>query len=330
MVEIKKFISLLSVGRLCHAAKTDYRGRDAHLTCENMTSYAMDKWTEIKTAYHVVRLGTVSAAADLLGVHRATVIRHIDTLEAELGARVFLRNKTGYVPTEVGLDLLRVAQATEEQFDQLAGRTRGRSAAITGDLIVTAHERIAPLLLPALQRFQDENKNTVIRFVASPAVLKLEYGEAHVAIRSGPKPDQPDNVVQPYLDLKLGLYAHATYAARHGVPKSQGDYRNHRFVCWEQDKTPFPFTGWLRKNVPETSKVLISANQDVAYQALLAGMGIGFHPEIYAQKRTDLVEVLAPQPDWVVPLWLVTHTDLHRSAKVQAVLKFIKNDRLSR
>jgi DNA-binding transcriptional LysR family regulator len=289
----------------------------------------MDKWTEIKTAYQVARLGTVSAAADMLNVHRATVIRHIDTLEAELGARVFLRNKTGYTPTEIGDDLLRVAHATEEQFAQLAGRTRSRSAQITGDLIVTAHERIAPLLLPALQRFQDENKGTVIRFVASPALLKLEYGEAHVAIRSGPKPDQPDNVVQPYLDLKLGLYAQATYTARHGIPQSQDDYCNHMFVCWEQNKTPFPFTGWLRKNVPETSKVLISANQGVADQAMLAGMGIGFYPEIYAQKRTDLVEVLAPQPDWAVPLWLVTHTDLHRSVKVQAVLKFVKNDRLS-
>ncbi len=101
------------------------------------------------------------------------------------------------------------------------------------------------------------------------------------------------------------------------------------FVCWEQNKTPFPFTGWLRKNVPETSKVLISANQGVADQAMLAGMGIGFYPEIYAQKRAYLVQVLARQPDWVVPLWLVTHTDLHRSAKVQALLKFIKNDRLS-
>jgi DNA-binding transcriptional LysR family regulator len=289
----------------------------------------MDKWTEIKTAYQVARLGTVSAAADVLGVHRATVIRHIDTLEAELGARVFLRNKTGYTPTEAGEDLLRVAHATEEQFDQLAGRTRSRSAQITGDLIVTAHERTAPLLLPALQRFQDENKSTVIRFIASAALLKLEYGEAHVAIRSGSKPDQPDNVVQHYQDLKFGLYAHASYVANYGVPQSRDDFRNHRFVCWEQDKTPFPFTGWLRQNVPETSKTLISANQGIADQALFAGMGIGFHPEIYAQKRAYLVQVLARQPDWVVPLWLVTHTDLHRSAKVQALLKFIKNDRSS-
>lgn len=289
----------------------------------------MDKWTEIKTAYQVARLGTVSAAAEVLGVHRATVIRHIDTLEAELGTRVFLRNKTGYTPTEVGEDLLRVAHATEEQFDQLAGRTRSRSAKITGDLIVTAHERTAPLVLPALQQFQDENRNTVIRFIASAALMKLEYGEAHIAIRSGPKPDQPDNIVQSYQELKFGLYAHASYEARYGLPQSQTDYRNHRFVCWEQDKTPFPFTGWLRQNVAKTSKTLISANQGIADQALFAGMGIGFHPEIYAQKRADLVEVLPPQPNWVVPLWLVTHTDLHRSAKVQALLKFIKNARSS-
>ncbi len=290
----------------------------------------MDKWTEIKTSYQVARLGTVSAAADLLGVHRATVIRHIDNLEAELGAKVFLRHKTGYVPTEVGLDLLRVAQATEEQFNQLAGRTRGRSARISGDLIVTALERIAPLVLPAIKRFQEENPNTVIKLVASAALLKLEYGEAHVAIRTGPKPDQPDNVVQPYMDLKLGLYAHQSYVARHGTPQSKDDYKEHKFVCWETANADFPFTAWIKRNVPQSSKSLISANQGVADQALFAGMGIGFHPEIFAQKRADLVEVLAPKPDWVVPLWLVTHTDLHRSAKVQAVLKFIKNDRSSR
>ena len=292
-----------------------------------MTSYAMDKWTEIKTAYHVARLGTVSAAADLLGVHRATVIRHIDTLEAELGARVFLRNKTGYVPTEVGLDILRVAQATEEQFDQLAGRTRGRSAQITGDLILTAHQRIAPLLLPALKRFQHENQDTVIKFVATAALLKLEYGEAHVAVRTGAKPDQPDNVVQHYLDLKLGLYAHQTYVARRGIPQSKDDYKDHKFVCWETANGNFPFTAWIKHNIPLSSKSLISANQDVADQALFAGMGIGLHPETYARKRTDLVEVLPPQPDWFVPLWLVTHVDLHRSTKVQALLQFIKDDR---
>lgn len=284
----------------------------------------MDKWTEIKTAYQVAHLGTVSAAAEALGIHRATVIRHIDALEAELGGRIFHRHKTGYAPTEVGEDLLRVAHATEEQFDQLAGRTRNRSTEITGDLIVTAHERIAPLLLPALKKFQTENMQVVIQFIASSALLKLEYGEAHVAIRTGPKPAQPDNIVQPYLDLKMGLYAHDGYVARHGIPRSPADYADHKFVCWEVANTSFPFTAWINKNVPGTCKALVTANQGLAEQSIFAELGIGFYPEIYAGQCSDLVEVLAPQPDWVVPLWIVTHVDLHRSAKIQALLKHIK------
>jgi DNA-binding transcriptional LysR family regulator len=287
----------------------------------------MDKWTEIKTAYQVARLGTVSAAADVLGIHRATVIRHIDALEAELGGRIFHRHKTGYAPTEVGEDLLRVAHATEEQFDQLAGRTRNRSAEVTGELIVTTHERIAPLVLPALNAFQAENPKAVITFIASGELLKLEYGQAHVAIRTGPKSQQPDNIVQPYFDLKLGLYAHESYVAQHGQPRSPDDYSSHQFACWETANTNFPFTAWFKRNVPETCKALVTENQGIADQSIFAGMGIGFYPELFARQRLDLVEILAPQTDWVVPLWIVTHVDLHRSTKVQALLKQIKEKR---
>ena len=40
----------------------------------------MENWDEIRTAFQVARLGTVSGAADVLGVHHATVIRQIDAL----------------------------------------------------------------------------------------------------------------------------------------------------------------------------------------------------------------------------------------------------------
>ena len=43
----------------------------------------MEKWAELRTAYQVAKLGTVSAAATALGFHRATVNRHIDVLEEE-------------------------------------------------------------------------------------------------------------------------------------------------------------------------------------------------------------------------------------------------------
>jgi len=70
----------------------------------------MENWDEVRTAYQVARMGTVSGAAEVLGVHHATVIRHIDAIEARLGVKLFQRHARGYTPTEAGLDLLRVAQ----------------------------------------------------------------------------------------------------------------------------------------------------------------------------------------------------------------------------
>ncbi len=37
-----------------------------------------------------------------------------------------------------------------------------------------------------------------------------------------------------------------------------------------------------------------------------------------------IIEVLAAREDWISPLWLVTHVDLHRTAKVQAFVKHLK------
>ena len=55
----------------------------------------MDNWDEVKTALHVARVGTVSGAAEVLGVHHATVIRHIDALEERLGVKLFQRHPRG-------------------------------------------------------------------------------------------------------------------------------------------------------------------------------------------------------------------------------------------
>jgi DNA-binding transcriptional LysR family regulator len=288
----------------------------------------MKNWTEIRTAYQVARLGTISAAADDLGIHRATVIRHIDALESALGAKLFQRHSRGYTATEVGEDLLRVAQATEDQFSDLFSRTQGRSAELTGDLIVTSHERMAGLILPAVHRFRLQNPLISVHYLASPKLLKLEYGEAHVAVRSGPKPEQPDNVAQPFFEVKLALYAHESYVARRGLPATKAEYGDHTFACW-QNKTGyarFPFTKWFANNVPARSIALQTEHQYIAEQAVLLGIGIGLFPIHEARKHPELIQVLPPQDDWLVPLWLVTHVDLHRTVKVQGFISLLKEE----
>jgi len=284
----------------------------------------MDNWDEIRTAFQVARNGTVSGAAEALGVHHATVIRHIDALEHRLGVKLFQRHARGYTATEAGQDLLQVAQATDDQFTQLAGRIKGQGAGVSGDLVVTSLVIASPHLTPVLADFQAAHPEVRIRYRTGDRLFRLEYGEAHVAIRAGVMPEEPDNVVQPYLRQKMSLVASDAYVARYGMPAGEDDLRNHWFVGSDDKNSRSPFARWLRERVPDESYTFRATDDRVMRDAIAAGAGIGFVSCEEAAAAPELHEVMARQDEWEAPLWLVTHVDLHRTTKVQAFLRFLK------
>lgn len=284
----------------------------------------MEAWDEIRTAYHVARLGTVSGAAEALGVHHATVIRHIDALEGRLGTKLFQRHARGYTPTEAGQDLMQVAQATDDQFAQLAGRLRGQGDAVAGELVVTSIASISPILAPALAQFQTAHPKVRIHYLIDDRVFRLEYGEAHVAVRAGAAPDEPDNVVQNFGSIAVGLYGCRDYLGDAALPLSVDDLQSHKFVGYDQNLTRTPFHRWIVQTVPEENIVMRVSSVRAAKHAVLGGAGLGFVQVHDAKDNPDLVQVMPPQEAWEAPLWLVTHVDLHRSVKVQAILAHLK------
>lgn len=284
----------------------------------------MDNWDEIRTAYQVARMGTVSGAAEVLGVHHATVIRHIDALEGRLGVKLFQRHARGYTATEAGQDLLRVAQGADDQFSQLAGRIKGRGQDVSGELVITSLAGLAPLLTPILAEFREAHPNVVLRYLTGNRLFRLEYGEAHVAIRAGTAPQDPDNVVQSLLRQRVGLYAAPSYVARKGVPKGAEDFVDHHFIGADDEDSRAPFHQWLREKVPLENIVFRSTDMRSLQIAVLEGVGIGFLAKWEASRNPDLIEVYPPSEDWEAPLWLVTHMALHRTTKVQAFLEFLK------
>lgn len=286
----------------------------------------MQNWDEIRTAYHVAKMGTVSGAADVLGVHHATVIRHIDALEERLGAKLFQRHARGYTATEAGNDLLQVAQATSDQFHMLAGRIRGQGETVSGDLIVTSLESMTPLIAPVLVDFQKQHPEVKVQFLTGERLFRLEYGEAHVAIRAGRAPDQPDNVVQPLLSQCIALYASQDYVAEHGLPETEDDLKNHRFVAGDAKVKRAPFYRWLEDKVDEKNVVFRASDFRAIEIAVTDGVGLGFMTELSAARHGNLVQVFPPRQEWKTQLWLVTHVDLHRTLKVQAFLKFLKEN----
>ena len=284
----------------------------------------MDNWDEIRTAFQVARLGTVSGAAEVLGVHHATVIRHIDALEKRLGAKLFQRHARGYTPTEAGRDLLSVAQTTEDQFAQLASRIKGQGEVVSGELLVTAITGIADLISPVFAGFEAAHPHVLIRFLTDMRVFRLDYGEAHVAIRAGSQPQEPDYVVQPLTRLRTALYASRAYVEAHGIPSGIEDLARHRLICHDNPESRAPFYRWLRAHVPDEAITFRITESEAAYEAVRAGLGIGFLPFRIGSTDPDLVEVMPPQSDWEAPLWIVTHVDLHRTLKVQSFLTHLR------
>lgn len=283
-------------------------------------------WNEIRTAFHVARAGTVSGAAEALGVHHATVIRHIDALEGRLGVKLFQRHARGYTATEAGLDLLQVAQATEDQFSQLAGRIRGRGETVTGDLVVTSLSILSPRMAPALARFRQTHPDLVVRYLTGERLFRLEYGEAHVAVRAGPAPEEPDNVVQPFGQQVIGLYGSRDYLSRRPAPQSDADLSAHDFVSLDGAESRAPFMRWLHETVSQDRIVFRASDHGSVRDAVLAGAGLGFVSRWDAERFPTLVPVLEEREEWRARLWLVTHVDLHRTAKVQTFLRFLKED----
>ncbi|MEZ5777821.1 MAG: LysR family transcriptional regulator [Paracoccaceae bacterium] len=286
----------------------------------------MDNWDEIRTAYQVARIGTVSGAAEVLGVHHATVIRHIDALEGRLGAKLFQRHARGYTATEAGHELLKVAQATDDQFAHLAARITGAASDVSGELVVTSLPGLSDLVVPTLLRLQGEYEDLKIRYVSDARLYRLEYGEAHVAIRAGGRPQEPDNVVQGLCTHRSGLFASPLYVERHGLPSGDADLGKHRFIGPSDPENRAPFHRWLAQRVPPETVTFRTNDERVVLEAVTGGAALGFLPLLTARRYPELVEALPARADWDTELWLVTHVDLHRTPRIQLFLKALKED----
>ena len=286
----------------------------------------MENWNEVRTALKVAKLGSISAAATHLNVHRATVLRHIEALESHLSTKLFIRNSKGYIPTEAGESLVRVAQITEEQFAQYTSRTKGENTQLSGDFVITSIDALTPYLLDSVKEFQAKHPQIKVTFVSDETLSKLEYGQVHIAIRTGPKPQKDDYVVQPFIKFTLGLYAHNDYVKKYGQPKNLKEFKDHVFVTSDAENTLLDFQHWLIEHAPDENISFCSNRFFIQLNAIYSAMGIGFSIQHETQPNPDMIPILHDQYLWTVENWIVTHGDMHRSDKVQSFLAILKGN----
>jgi LysR family glycine cleavage system transcriptional activator len=132
----------------------------------------------------VARLGSLAAAADLLGITASAVSHRLRGLEQELGIPLLQRSPKGLSPTAAGR---RYHGAVASAFTGLAEATRGlRGPDFSRPLTISLTSEIGlRWLMPRFHRFRAQHPDINTALLSTYNVADLQAGEADLALRYG-------------------------------------------------------------------------------------------------------------------------------------------------
>jgi len=274
-------------------------------------------WDDLRTLLAIARAGSLAGAARQLGVNHSTVFRRLGALEARLGTRLFERAAGGYSPTPAGEDLRRVAERIDDEIAGLDRRLAGRDRTLSGLLRLTAPDDIMePLLMAPLVRFRQRHPEILLEVVVDNRNLNLTKREADVAIRPTKQP--PESLI--------GRCVAPIAVAAYGQATDGGSLAEGPWIAWEQGSGPSVEARWLARKLPETAIVYRSNSLLNHLSACRAGLGRALLPCFLGDAAPELRRLAPPLPELEVGLWLLTHRDLRRTARVRALMDWLFED----
>jgi DNA-binding transcriptional LysR family regulator len=277
------------------------------------------RWDELRLVLAIGRSGTLSGGARRLAIDHSTAFRRLGALEARLGVRLFDRAREGYVATPAGEAVIAAAASFDETVGELEQQLAGQDLRPSGTVRVTTTDTLLDLLAPLLAGFRAAHPDIILEVAVANEFFTLTRRDADVAIR--PAAQAPDALVGRRLAGIAGaLYAAPAYLAGRPDPIDLG---THDWVAPDETLGDLGSARWVRAEVPP-ERIVCRSNSLLALRAAArAGMGIAPLPCFLADPDPGLLRVRPPLPEMASALWLLTHTDLRRVARVRAFLDFM-------
>jgi DNA-binding transcriptional LysR family regulator len=265
----------------------------------------------------VLRSGSLSGAARLLGLSQPTVRLQIADLEHRFATPLFTRTRTGLAPTERALGLRERAEAFEAATEAFARAASGAADAVDGRVRLTAPRVMATHVLPGvLSTLTARLPQLTIELAATDAVEDLTRQDADLALRLA-EPRQAALILRKLRPIRLGFFASSAFVARHGMPDTTGDLMARLPFVFE-DRGRRIADGFAQAQLPLPAHVAFATDDDVVQiGALEAGIGVGI-VQVGIGTSKGLLRLL-PKLEFDLPMWVVMHQDLRRSARVRAV-----------
>ena len=283
-------------------------------------------WSLVQSFLDALDQGSLLGAARVLHASQPTIGRHIAELEAQLGVVLFERTGRGLQPTATALQLAESARAMEAGAHQLARSVSGAEASVSGTVRITASQPVACVLLPpVLARMRQALPEVQVELVSSNEVTNLLRREADIALRMV-RPDQASLVAKRIGAVKLGAYAHRDYLRRKGTPRQPSDLLQHELIG--NDRHEDIQQGFAAMGYPVDRERFAFRTDDLiaCWEAVRAGLGVGFVGDYMARTDPNVVQVLPMLPLPELPIWLTVHREIRTSRRIRAVYDFLARE----
>jgi len=282
----------------------------------------MTNWDNARFFLAVARTGTLRGAAARLGVDQATVGRRIAALEQALSARLFLRTPAMYVLTPAGEALIGPCEAMEQAVHQVERRIVGMDDQLCGAIRVATTDSLGKrFVVPAIAKLRAAHPGIEVICVTSPGVANLTRREADIAIRTL-RPESPDLIVRRLAQLESGIYASRAYLAARGAPREGEAFEGHDLVMYQRPVLPSMWEALCGEPTHRGRIAFQTSSTMMLFEAAICGLGVTELPCFRADDEPELVRVMPKRCDHF-DVWLVTHTDLYKTARVQAFIDIV-------
>jgi len=276
------------------------------------------------------RLGSFSAAAQLLNISRSSVSKQLASLEKKIGSRLFNRTTRKIVLTEVGLQVLQEAHKVELALQTIEHISEDHQSEIAGDIKVACASAFGRIhLVPLISKFVTRYPKLRINLQLDDRTADMVAENVDISIRVGHLTDS-SLIARKLCDLSWTLCASLEYLKTAPALKKPSDLVNHRCLVYRNSKILLNTWSFSSENGEESVTVSgpLSINDPSALvSAALEHVGVllidkGLLGDTISQGR--LIPILPDyQPIGGLPMYVVFPEREFMPAKTRALINFI-------
>ena len=277
--------------------------------------HRMKNWDDLRVFLATARAGSARGGARSLGINQSTISRRIGQLEVRTGVLLFDRRPGGLALTDAGEELLGLASDVEERIALVDRRLQGRDVQLRGTVRLSLPDFGVAPVAPHIAQLYPQIE---VEVLVDNDIVSLTHREANLVLRLSRSP--PTQLVGRRIS-NLGMAVYGSQAYLQDCPRPL-DVTGLHWVRWDETGRHVPPEQWIDKHVPP-ELVRARINTSLAYTELIRqGIGVGFQP-CYTADVDPCLERVGPIHDFGLALWLLTHEDLKRTARVRALLRFL-------